>query len=95
MTEYIFKGVKMPFALITLIPTLISLAEKVFPKSSAPDAPSTGPQKKALVTDLLLANIDVLCQHQVIPGWVGGPQADAAISEVIEWAVSNWKAKQG
>ena len=83
----------MPFALISLIPTLIGLAEKVFPKGEA-GGTQTGPLKKRLVTDLLLCNLDVLAQHQLVPAWTAGPSSDAAISELIEWGVANWKAKQ-
>ncbi len=80
----------MPIALIGLIPTFIGLAESLFAKRD-PEGNPTGEKKKALVTDLVLQNIDVLVQHEVMPAWVGGPAADAAISEAIEFALQKFK----
>ncbi len=80
----------MPIALLGLIPTFIQVAEKLF-AGSGPDGEPQGAKKKALVTDLVLRNIDVLVEHQVMPEWVGGPAADAAISEAIEFALEKFK----
>ncbi len=88
----------MPIALIAaLLPSLIGLAEKLIPKKT--DAAGfpipTGAEKKSLVTDLVLSNIDVLARHDVIPEWAAGPQADAVLSDLIEAAVAKFKAGQG
>ncbi len=81
----------MPIALLAaVLPSFIGFAEKLFSKSVHGD--QAGAKKKALVTDLVLANIQVLADHDLVPDWAAGDAADAAISEAIEQALTHWKA---
>ncbi len=80
--------------LAVILPGLISIADKIFTKSS-PDAPSRGQEKKSYVMRILEIAFDAASEKGILPDLVKGQKelVLAVLSQMVDETVKAIKGK--